>query len=148
LLGVTTSSGYKAIDKNGNRLIQLKTFKSNSMRLTDSNQWFWFKKQLSSFQGNNLFIFLSINPNDFNDAKEGALLKETLINYKKQNPNKNVWVFYNGSTNSSYIERGVKYISTAGFNSAGFSDRNKRAAKFVSVKTKGNTVTYQFKSFN
>lgn len=145
---LSTTSGYKSIDKNGNRLIQLKTINSNSMRLTNSNQWFWFEKQLSSFQGNNLFVFLAINPNDFDDAKEGALLKETLTNYKKQNPNKNVWVFYNGSADSSYIERGVKYISTAGFNSAGFSDKNKRAAKFVSVKTKGNTVTYQFKSFN
>ncbi len=145
---LSTTSGYKAIDNNGNRLIQLKTFKNNSMRLTDSNQWFWFNKQLSSFTGNNLFVFLAIDPNDFNDAKEGTLLKETLTNYKKQNPAKNVWVFYNGSTNSSYMERGVKYISTAGFDSPGFSDKNKKAAKFVSVKTKGNTVTYQFKSFN
>jgi exopolysaccharide biosynthesis protein len=145
---LSTTSGYKAIDNNGNRLIQLKTFKNNSMRLTDSNQWLWFKNQLSSFQGNNLFIFLAINPDDFSDAKEGALLKETLTDYKKQNPNKNVWVFYNGTTNSSYMERGVKYISTAGFNSSGFSDKNKSAAKFVAVKTKGNTITYQFKSFN
>ncbi len=145
---LSTTSGYKAIDNNGNRLIQLKTFKNNSMRLTDSNQWFWFKKQLSSFQGNNLFVFLAVKPDDFSDANEGSLLKETLTNYKKQNPTKNVWVFYNGLTNSSYMERGVKYISTAGFNSTGFSEKNKNAAKYVTVKTKGNTVTYQFKSFN
>ncbi len=144
---MSTTSGYKVINKNGNRLIQLKTTKSNSMRLTDSNQWFWFKDQLSSFEGNNLFVFLAIKPDDFSDAQEGALLKETLTNYKKQNPNKNVWVFYSGSTNSSYMERGVKYISTAGFSIDGFSDKNKSAAKFVTVKAKGNTVTYQFKSF-
>lgn len=145
---VSTTSGYKSIDKNGNRLVQLKTFKNNSMRLTDSSQWSWFKKQLSSFTGNNLFVFLAINPNNFSDAKEGALLKDTLVNYKKQNPNKNVWVFYYDSTNSSYMENGIKYISTAGFNSPGFSDKNKSAAKYVEVKTQGNTVTYQFKSFN
>lgn len=145
---LSTTSGYKAIDNAGNRLIQLKTYKSNSMRLTDSNQWFWFKNQLSSFKGNNLFIFLAINPNSFSDAQEGALLKDTLHAYKNQNPNKNVWVFYNGSTNSSYMENGVKYISTAGFNSPGFSDKNKSAAKYVEVKTKDNTITYQFKSFN
>ncbi|PYG87147.1 uncharacterized protein DUF2233 [Ruminiclostridium sufflavum DSM 19573] len=145
---VSTTSGYKAIDKNGNRLVQLKTFKGNSMRLTDSNQWFWFKNQISSFTGNNLFIFLAISPDSFSDASEGALLKETLASYKKQNPDKNVWVFYYGTTNASHMQNGIKYISTAGFDSPGFSDKNTSAAKFVTVKTKGNTVTYQFNSFN
>jgi hypothetical protein len=60
--------------------------------------------------------------------------KETLTNYKKQNPDKNVWVFYNGSTNSSYMECGIKYISTAGFASSDFTEKNKSAAKFVTVK--------------
>ncbi|MHB8065213.1 MAG: phosphodiester glycosidase family protein [Ruminiclostridium sp.] len=145
LLSTTTS--YKALDKNGSRLIQLNTTKGG-LRLTNSNQWSWFKNQLSSYKGKNLFVFLAIKPDDFKDSQEGALLKETLVNYKKQNPDKNVWVFYNGSTNSSYMERGIKYISTAGFNSAGFTDANKSAAKYLTVKVKGSTVTYQFKSFN
>ncbi len=144
---LSTTSGYKSLDKNGNRLIQLKTIKSDSLRLTDSNQWFWFKDQLSTFEGKNLFVFLAMNPDDFKDSQEGALFKETLTNYKKQNPSKNVWVFYNGSTNSSYMDRGVKYVTTAGFNSPGFTN-SKSAAKYVTVKVKGNTVTYQFKSFN
>ena len=145
---LSTTSGYKSLDKNDNRLIQLKTTKGKSMRLTDSNQWFWFKKQLSTFEGKNLFVFLAMSPDEFTDSQEGTLVKETLTNYKKQNPDKNVWVFYNGSTNSSYMERGIKYISTAGFNSAGFTEKNKSAAKFVTVKVKGSTVTYQFKTFN
>jgi len=142
---LSTTAGYKVLDKNGSRLIQLKTTKGG-LRLTDSNQWFWFKNQLSSYEGKNLFVFLAISPEDFKDSQEGNLLKETLTNYKKENPGKNVWVFYNGSTNSSYMERGVKYISTAGFSNAGFTDTNKSAAKFVNVKVQGSTVTYQFVS--
>ena len=144
---LSTTSGYKALDQKGNRLIQLKTIKGG-LRLTDENQWFWFKNQLSSFDGKNLFVFLAMSPDDFKDSHEGTLLKQTLTDYKKQNPSKNVWVFYNGPTNSSYMERSVKYISTAGFNSAGFTDKNKSAAKYVVVKVKGSTITYQFKSFN
>jgi len=144
---LSTTASYKALDKNGSRLIQLNTT-NGGLRLTDSNQWFWFKNQLSSFEGKNMFVFLAMNPNDFKDSQEGTLLKETLTNYKKQNPAKNVWVFYNGSANSSYMERGIKYISTAGFASSGFTDKNKSAAKYLTVKVKGNTVTYQFKSFN
>lgn len=140
---LSTTSGYKVLDKNGNRLIQLKTTTGNSMRRTDSNQWFWFKNQLSTFKGNNLFVFLAISPDNFSDSQEGILLKETLTNFKKQNPNKNVWVFYKGSTNSSYMDCGIKYITTAGINSS-----NKSASKYTTVKVKGNTITYQFKSFN
>ncbi|MHB8061008.1 MAG: hypothetical protein ACYDG2_00015, partial [Ruminiclostridium sp.] len=94
------------------------------------------------------FIFLAIDPDNFQDYREGALLKELLTNYKEQNPSKNVWVFYKGSANSSYMDHGIKYISTAGFDNSGFSDNNKSAAKYVTVKTKGNTVTYQFNSIN
>ncbi|HEY5586321.1 MAG TPA: phosphodiester glycosidase family protein [Ruminiclostridium sp.] len=144
---LSTAVGYKALDMNGNRLIQLNTTKGG-LRLTSSYQWSWLKDQLSSFTGKNLFVFLAKDPASFNDAQEGALLKETLTNYKKQNVDKNVWVFYNGSSNSSYTERGIKYISTTGFDNVGFTDKNKSAAKFVTVKAKGDTVTYQFKSFN
>jgi exopolysaccharide biosynthesis protein len=142
---LSTTSGYKAIKNNNSLLLQLKTTTSNSMRLTDSSQWLWFKSELSSYQGNNVFIFLAMNPDNFNDYQEGALLQEVLSNYKKENPGKNVWVFYKGSSNSSYMDHGVKYISTAGFDSPGFSN-SKSAAKYVTVKVKGNTVTYQFKS--
>lgn len=145
---LSTPSGYKSIKNDSNLLLQLKTTTQNSIRLTDSNQWFWFKNELSSFAGNNVFVFLAASPDNFGDSMEGNLLKDTLVNYKKENPKKNVWVFFNGSTNSSYMERGIKYISTAGFDSPGFSDSNKSAAKYVVVKTKGDTATYQFKSIN
>ena len=144
---LSTTDGHKSLDQNGNRLIQLNTAKGG-LRATNADEWFWLKNQLSSFTGNNLFVFLQDNPSGFTDRKEGQLLKDMLSDYKKQNPQKNVWVFYKDITNSSYMDKGVKYITTAGFDVNGFSDKNKNAAKYVLVKAKGNTVTYQFKTLN
>ncbi len=144
---LSTTASYKSLDKNGSRLIQLDT-KKGGLRATDNNEWFWFKDQLNSFTGNNLFVFLQENPENFKDSKEGQLLKDILSDYKKQNPDKNVWVFYKGSSNISFMDKGVKYIETAGLDVKGFNDKNKSAAKYVSVKVKGKTVTYQFKTLN
>lgn len=136
---LSTTSGYNSIDYNGSRLIQLNTSKGG-LRLSSSDQWFWLKNQLNSFDGNNIFVFTAGDPANFTDKKEAALFKETLSTYQKQS-GKNVWVFYNGSNNSSTMENGIKYISTAGLDSPG-------GAKFVAVKVKGNTITYQFNAFN
>lgn len=144
---LSTTASYKSLDQNGSRLIQLNTSKGG-MRATDYNEWFWFKNQLSTFTGNNLFVFLADAPSSFNDTKEGQVLADMLSDYKKQNPAKNVWVFYKGTSNGSYMDRGVKYITTAGFDAAGFSAQNKAAAKYVLVKAQGKTVTYQFKTLN
>jgi hypothetical protein len=117
------------------------------LRVTNTNEWLWFINQLNSFKGKNVFVFLEKDPLKFNDTKEGQLLKDTLSDFKKKT-GKNVWVFYKGNSNSSYMDKGVKYVVTAGFDSYGFSDSNKGAAKYAVVKVKGNSVTYQFKSFN
>ncbi len=143
---LSTAASYKSLDVNGSRLIQLNTAKGG-LRLTNTNEWSWFINQLNSFNGNNVFVFLKEDPLKFNDTKEGQLLKDTLTDYKKKT-GKNVWVFYKGNSNSSYMDKGVKYVTTAGFDSYGFSDSNKGAAKYAVVNVKGNSVTYQFKSFN
>ncbi|HEX2926704.1 MAG TPA: phosphodiester glycosidase family protein [Ruminiclostridium sp.] len=143
---LATTASYKALDMNGNRLIQLNSSKG-SLRKTDSSEWIWLNSQLSSFTGNNVFVFLQEDPMKFDDSKEGQFLKDTLSDYEKKT-GKNVWVFYKGNSNSSYMDKGVKYVVTAGFDSYGFSDGNKSAAKYAVVKVKGTSVTYQFKSFN
>lgn len=143
---LSTTASYKSLDINGNRLIQLNTAKGG-LRVTNTNEWLWFINQLNSFDGKNVFVFLKEDPMKFNDTKEGQLLKDTLSDFKKKT-GKNVWVFYKGNSNSSYMDKGVKYVVTAGFDTYGFSDSNKSAAKYVVVKVKGTSVTYQFKSFN
>jgi exopolysaccharide biosynthesis protein len=145
---LSTTAGYKSISANGNLLIQLGTATGNSIRMTDSNQWVSFKNELASFAGNNVFVCTAIDPDSFGDKREGALLKDMLAEYKKQNPSKNVWVFYKGLTNSSRMEKGIKYISTAGFDIKDSGDNNKKTAKYITVKCKGNAVTYCFNSIN
>jgi exopolysaccharide biosynthesis protein len=143
---LATTASYKSLDMNGNRLIQLNSTKGG-LRLTNSNEWLWLNNQLGSFKGNNLFVFVQEDPLKFSDKKEGQLLKDILSEYQKKT-GKNVWVFYKGYSNSSYMENGVKYVVTAGFDTYGFSDGNKSAAKYAVVKVKGSTITYQFESFN
>ena len=132
----TGGSNY-SYDKNGNKIIVLDTRKGG-LRSSNSEQWFWLKDQLSSFTGNNLFVCLSGGTQSFTDSQEGKLLETTLEQYKKDS-GKNVWVFYNGSTDSSYMRNGVKYITTKGFDNG--------SPTFVTVRAKGNEIYYQFKTF-
>jgi exopolysaccharide biosynthesis protein len=141
---LSTNFGYKSFDLKGNKFIQLDISK-NSLRLTDPNQWTWFLNELDSAKSNNVFIFLASPPSSFSDSKEGPLFRNILTEYKKKTK-KNVWVFYNGSENTSSMEKGIKYISTAGFNVEGLTSKNTSPAKFVLVTVKGSVVTYEFKS--
>ena len=132
----TGGSNY-SYDQNGNKIIVLDTRKGG-LRSSNSEQWFWLKDQLSSFTGNNLFVCMSGGTQSFTDSQEGKLLETTLEQYKK-NSGKNVWVFYNGSTDSSYMRNGVKYITTKGFDNG--------SPTFVTIRAKGNEIYYQFKTF-
>lgn len=48
-------------------------------------------KQLDSFNGDNLFIFMENAPNKFSDSLEGNLFKTVLSEHKDKI--KNIWVF-------------------------------------------------------
>lgn len=140
---VSTGTGYKSFDLKTSRFIQLDMSKQ-SLRLSDRSQWHWFLQQLDSFKGDNLFVFLSGSPDAFSDKFEADLFKETLTRYR-QKTHKNVWVFYNGSKNVSYMERGVKYVTSAGLDVEGLTPDNTDAAKYILVTIKGNVVTFEFK---
>jgi exopolysaccharide biosynthesis protein len=141
---VSTDTGYKSFDYKGSRFIQLDISKSG-LRESASGQWNWFKSQLDSAKGNNVFIFMEYTPSGFSDISEAKLFKDTLTNYK-QSTGKNIIVFYKGSNESSYMDRGIKYISTAGLDSASALTSGSKNPKYILVTVKGSTVTYQFKS--
>jgi hypothetical protein len=44
------------------------------------------------------------------------------------------------------MEKGIKYITTAGYDVAGLNSKNLGLAKYTLVTVKGNTVTFVFKS--
>lgn len=140
---LATGSGYKSTDYQNSRFIQLDMSKG-SLRKTDPAQWHWFLKQLNSARSSNVFILLANSPQNFKDSHEAELFQDYLTQYKLSTK-KNVWVFYNGSTNTSYMEKGIKYISSAGFNVSGLKPENTDIVKYAIVTVIGNNVTYQFR---
>jgi hypothetical protein len=100
--------------------------------------------QLESFKGDNVFIFLSGSPDSFTDKLEAKLFKDTLTQYR-QKTSRNVWVFYKGSENTSYMERGIKYISSAGLDIEGLTPDAVDNAKYILVTVDGDKVTFEIK---
>lgn len=138
-----SGSGYASIDIESTRFIRLDTSKGG-IRATDAEQWFWLLNQLETFKGNNIMIFLNSSPSYFSDSLEAGLFKETLTEYRKKT-SKNIWVFYKGQKNESYMERGVKYISTAGLDIEDLKPDSADQVKYVLVTVKGNKVIYEYK---
>ena len=137
---------YSSTDIKNSRFIKLDT-RSKSLRKSDSAQWFQFLDDLNSFKGKNLFIFMEDSPETFTDKLELEYFKKTLYDYRFETL-RNVWVFYNGDKNKSYMEKGVRYIESAGYEVDGLKTGNTAAAKYVLVTVKGNVVTYIYKEIN
>jgi exopolysaccharide biosynthesis protein len=137
---ISTNSGYRFFDFKNSRFIQLTTTKMG-LRLTSSNEWNWFLKKVTAFKGDNIFVFLAMPPESFSDSLEGKLFKDLLAEYKNKY-NKNIWVFCKGTSESVYMDRGVKYISTAGLNATGSNSKT----KYLLVTVFGKLVCYQLKT--
>jgi hypothetical protein len=135
-------NGFRSLDIKNSRFIQLDTNKKG-LRLSNSNQWKWFLNELESFKGDNLFIFLNDPPQSFNDKLEASLFQNILTEYK-QTTLKNVWVFYKGNSNTSYMERGIKYLSCAGMDIEGLNPSNAGLVKYIDVTVMDEEVTFQF----
>ncbi len=140
---LSTAGGYKSFDIKNSRFIQLDTSKKG-IRATDTAQWKWLLQQLDTFTGKNVFIFLPESPENFSDKLELDLFKKILTQYSQQKFN-NVWVFYSGSENVSFMERGVKYISLNGNSMKGLKPNEAGKFKYIQVTVMGDSVTFEFK---
>lgn len=134
---------YSVTDYKSNRFIKLDTRKKG-LRLSDSDQWGKLIKDLESFEGSNVFIFMDTKPDSFSDKLELELFKRTLMEYR-YNTLKNVSVFYNGSKNECHLENGVRYFETAGYSVPGINSKDTSNAQYVLVTVKGDAVTYVYK---
>ncbi len=134
---------YTSSDIKNSRFIKLDT-RNKSLRKSDSGQWFQFLDDLNSFKGKNVFLFMGDSPETFTDKLELEYFKKTLSDYRLETL-RNVWVFYNGDKNRSYMEKGVKYIESTGYEVDGLKTGKTAAAKYVLVTVKGNVVTYIYK---
>ncbi len=141
-----TDYKYSFKDIKNSRFFKM-DIRNKGLRLSDPAQWQQFQKDLASFKGSNVFILLENSPDKFSDKLEMKLFKDTLTKYK-QDSGKNVWVFFKGEKNESYMERGVKYISAAGYEVDGLAPGKTEAAAYVLVTVKGKTITYTFRPIN
>lgn len=134
---------YSFTDYKNSRFFKM-DLRNKSLRLSDSLQWQQFQKDLDSFKGSNAFVIMENSPERFSDKLEMNLFKQTLTKCK-QRSGKNVWVFYKGEKNESYLERGIRYISAAGYEVPGLAPGNTGSASYLLVTVKGKTVTYVFR---
>ena len=134
---------HKSYDFNGCRFIELNTSK-NSIRTSAQGQWQWFLKQLDSYNGDNLFIFMENSPNKFSDSLEGNLFKTILSEHKDKI--KNIWVFSGDVEDNVVMENGVKYISSAGLNINNLMPDNANTVKYIEVTIVNGEPTYQIKN--
>lgn len=134
---------YSVTDFKNSRFIKLDTRKKG-LRLSDPDQWNKFLRDLESFKGKNVFIFMESSPETFTDKLEMALFKKTLKDYRFDTL-KNVCVFYKGSENKCTVEDGVRYFETAGYEVSGINSKDTGNAQYVLVTVKGSEVTYVYK---
>ena len=134
---------YSVTDHKNSRFFKLDV-RDKSLRRSDSAQWHQFLRDLKSFKGKNVFIFMQNSPEGFSDKLEMSFFKETISDYRLDTL-RNVWVFYQGAKNDSFLEKGVKYISTAGYEVAGVEAGKTDAAQYALVTVKGSIVTYVYK---
>ncbi|NJD01362.1 MAG: phosphodiester glycosidase family protein [Ruminiclostridium sp.] len=137
---------YSFTDIKNSRFFKM-DMRNKGLRLSDSSQWQQFQKDLDSFKGSNAFILLENSPDKFSDKLEMKLFKETLTKYK-QKTGKNVWVFFKGDKNESYMERGIRYISAAGYEVPGLAPGKTGPAVYVMVTVKGKAITYNFRQID
>lgn len=141
---ITNETEYKTHNYKNSSFIQLDVSKGG-LRRSDPEQWLWLFQELDNLRCSNTFIVMSDAPAAFINAKEGELLKDTLAEYREKT-GKNVWVLFQGDVNESKLDRGVRYISCAGFSVPDFSPEKPAAVKYLEVTVMGNHVTYKFKN--
>lgn len=145
-LYVSAYKGFKSYTLKNSQFIQL-DMNTGSMRTSGPEQWIELQKLLDTTKSKNVFLFLAKSPNEMSDKLEAKLLKDILTNFKLSK-SRNVWVFYNGPENKTYMERGVRYVSSCGYSVEGLNSKTISSAKYYQVTVNGGTVTYELKSMN
>lgn len=130
--GVISGNKKGAVTYKNNLIMQLYINDTNSLRRTEASAWSWLLQTLKESKQKNIFIVSNISPFDFSDEREGQLLRDTLTEYAKKGYK--IYFISAGKTNESFMNRGVKYITTEGL-----GDKNTSRLVF---NIKNGAVTY------
>ncbi|MEN8904383.1 MAG: phosphodiester glycosidase family protein [Clostridiales bacterium] len=140
---LSTNKDNKSIIIGDSMLIQL-DLNSRSLKSEAEKNWTWFLNQLNSnFNGNNIFIFSTIDPYFMKDELELDIFKEVLNN---KSLNKNIWVIYNGTKNDVFTNENVKFISVANFNDFNLTPEKDSSYEYLLINILNGEATYTFKS--
>ncbi len=144
-----STSGYQMFDDHGNTFLYMDNTQ-DGFRKTNSAQWVWFKDALEEIESQNVFIFLPkplTGENGFTDTYEAELFKDMLTE-ELAKKGKTVFVFYNDTKNTSYIDRGVRYFSTPGIVEANMDTIVSQVNdyKYIEVTVNGIDVSYEIKN--
>jgi hypothetical protein len=121
---------------------------NNGIRKTNASQWKWLRQQLENTSTENLFILMPkpVSDDNFTDTYEKQLLQDILSDYKK-NSKRNVWVITGGSSLTSDMENGVRYVTVPDVDLKGSDLLNSlNMAKYMVVTVNGKEITYTVKS--
>jgi hypothetical protein len=81
----------------------------------------------------------------FSDKMEAKLFEKVLKDYRGKTGN-NVWLFYNGTSNHSYMENGIRYSSLPKLSLNSLNPDSAGNSKYIEVIVKDNVPTFQYKS--
>jgi exopolysaccharide biosynthesis protein len=137
-------SQYRSIDKPNLKILQLNT-SDKSLRTSASGQWQWFLDQLNNFNGENLFIIMKDSPKSFKDNLEADLFIKLLREHKEKT-GCNIWLFYNGTSNESYMENGIRYSSLSTVTLNSLSPEDAGNSEYIEVIVNNDVPTYLYKA--
>lgn len=140
---LAVGSGYKSTDISNNRFITLDTT-NKDLRTSSAGQWQWLINQINSANGKNLFIFMKNPPQSFGDTLEANLFTQLLREYKEKTGS-NIWLFFNGSSDKSYMESGIRYSSLPELNLNGLNPDTAGNSKYIEMIVKDNVPYFQYK---
>ena len=110
--GVLSGNKKSAVTYKNNLIMQLYINDTNSLRRTEASAWNWLLQTLKESKQKNIFVVSNVSPFDFSDEREGQLLRDTLTEYSKKGYK--IYFISAGKTTTSFMDRGVKYITTEG----------------------------------
>jgi len=143
---VAAYKGFNSYTVKNSLFVQM-DMNTGSLRTSNPEQWIELQKLLNTTKSKNVFLFLAKSPAEMSDKLEAKLLKDILTNFELTK-SRNVWVFYKGSENKTFMERGVRYVSSCGYNMEGLNSKTINSAMYYQITVNGGTVTYQLKSMN
>lgn len=139
---LNADKGYNSFVRENVQFIQLDTSKGG-LRKTATGQWQWFLNTLKSSSADNIFIIMKDPLSSFSDKNEADLFKEIITKYKDET-GKNIWMLHKDKSDKSYIENGIRYLSTSGMGANGLTPESAASLKYLEITVQDGNVTYQY----